>query len=146
MSNVEQFSKLVEKINLNCGVLEMLTNLQIHSLGQDSILSKELVTLEFVRRIKVLRQLLHERTKLPAKEIDSLCDYLSRIAADRNVVAHPPVATDDEHDTNLHIVGRQPSDFFTGKVFTEKHLNNLYERTREALKIFYALAINATKS
>jgi len=85
---IDLFPILIGRIIHGCGVLELLTDDMINDLGRDSILSKEIVSLDFGRRINILRELLYERTSLQAEDVDSLCNDLSRIAEDRNIIAH----------------------------------------------------------
>jgi hypothetical protein len=137
MGTKEEFAQLIGAIIHNCGILELLTNDQFHALGRDETLSKEVVTLNLDRRIKLLRQLLHERSNLPTERVDSLCDQLSRIAAERNMIAHNPIASTGVRSRNPHIVVlRGMTDISKAKVLNEHDLDEILQRTREAVNTF----------
>jgi chemotaxis protein CheY-P-specific phosphatase CheC len=102
--SVLQFAQLVGAITHGCCSLEMLTNNAIKRLGKDPIFSKEIVTLSWGRRIKILRDLLHDRTKLSREDVNSLCDEISKIAQDRNVIAHNPIISDAEKGPAILVV------------------------------------------
>jgi hypothetical protein len=130
---VNRFRELIGEIIHSCGVLEFVTNLSIKRLGKDSLLSNEIITLSFVRRIRILRDLLHERTPLRHEEVDSLCDELLEFANLRNAVAHNPIATYDwdNEDAESFIV-RPKFDSSEYNKITEAELQPLPERLRAA--------------
>src|SRR4030095_5132433 len=105
MTNKEkEFALLIGTIVHNCGLLELLTNQFIDQLGTDELLADEISLLVFERRIRVLRRLLKDRTKLPTEKVDSFCERLLTIAAARNVVAHNPVLPESSRGTTFHII------------------------------------------
>jgi len=142
MASREHFAGLLGKIMLNCGMLEFLTTLHIDWLGHDSLLSDEIV--DFGRRIDVLSKLLHKRTRVPAKEIKSLCDQLKRIARGRNEIAHNPIWEDNKGDFYIMVV-RRMTDLRKDKRVREKDLNVLLNETREALAKMHALPVEPSE-
>lgn len=144
MATDEKFANLIGRILVNCGILEYLTIVSIEKLETDSKRADEILGKLFKGRIKELRQLLHVRTKLPTEQIDSLCDQLSRVAGDRNDIAHNPIISDDVNGANPRIaVVRRMSDLFNGKVVTDKNLESLLERSRKTLDTFKRLMLDA---
>jgi hypothetical protein len=129
----DRFRELIGGIIHACGALELLTNHAIRSLGKDSLLSREITTLPFRRRIRILRDLLHERTTLRREDVDLLCDELSKIAENRNVVAHNPIATDDKDRSWCILVVRHKFDPPEVEKVTEADLQLLLKRVGEAM-------------
>jgi len=143
-TDTERFSQLVGNIIHNCGVLEFLTIRSIQTLETDPKRADKMLERQFRGRIDELRQLLQAKTGLPAAKINSLCAQLSTVATERNKVAHNPVASDDKHGTNPRIiVVRRVSDLANGEVLTEEDLTELRELTRDTLRTFQHLAVDA---
>jgi len=140
----EGFSQLVGNIVHNCGVLEYLTIRSIETLETDPKRADKMLERQFRGRIDELRRLLNAKTTLPPDRVNSLCDQLSIVATERNKVAHNPVASDDKHGTNPRIiVVRRVSDLANGEVLTENDLRRLRELTRDTLRTFQRLALDA---
>jgi hypothetical protein len=136
-----RFRELIGEIIHGCGVLEFLTNHSIKQLGKDSRLSNEIITFSFSRRIRILRDLLHERAGLPPETVDSLCDELLEIAKLRNAVAHNPIATDvDDKDASPFIaIVRHKFDLFKLDKITEAELQFIAKRVHEAMQRWFHL-------
>ena len=141
---VFQFAELVGMIIHACGSLEMLTNNAIKRLGKDPLVSRKMVKLRFSRRIKILRDLLHDRTKLSREDVDSLCDEFSKIAQDRNVIAHNPIVSDDEKGPAILVV-RHKFDPPQYEKVTEPELQHLLMRVHAAVNRFAQLVPESTK-
>jgi hypothetical protein len=137
-----RFRELVGGIIHLCGMLEFMTNRVIKQLGRDSLLSNEIITLSFGRRIKILRDLLRERSPWPPETVDSLCDELSKIAEFRNKVAHNPIATDiDNEDAGPFIaIVRHKFDPFELDKITEAELQLLAKQVQETVQRWLKLS------
>jgi hypothetical protein len=132
----DRFRQLIGGIIHVCGVLEFLTNDSIKRLGEDSLLSNEIITLPFQRRIRILRDLLHDRSTWSPETVDSLCNELSEIAKLRNEVAHNPIGTDvdDKNAKPFISVIRHKGDTFEHVQISEAQIQLLANRVHEALQ------------
>src|SRR5262249_2102547 len=104
MATLDEFEQLIGTIVCNCGLLEPLTNTAIQKLATDKLLIAEILILDFSRRIEVLHRLLEDRTKLPTEKVKSLCNQLSAIARERNIVAHNPILSESSRSADFHII------------------------------------------
>ena len=93
----QNFPELIGQIIHNCGLIEHTTNHLIQCIASDRVLAKEIVyiRLPFERRVKVLRELMLDRTPFSPDEIKSLCKELSDVVKERNDVAHNPIQPDN---------------------------------------------------
>ena len=99
-------TEVVGEIIGRCGTVEWLINALIQLLGKDPLLVTEITRLPLARRIRVLRDLLLDRTTLPPSEIKSLCAELRNVAEDRNVIAHNPIIADENGNDRI-LVNRE---------------------------------------
>jgi len=134
------FENLIGRIVSNCGILEVLTNSLIHSLGKDPVLTHEITLLGFDRRIKILRKLILKRTSLSQPEVETLCQELKGIADERNVIAHNPIY----HQDGALYVGVMRG--FYGdpkrKRLNEADLEKVFKRTQAAIENLREITIN----
>ncbi len=89
----EDFPTLIGKFIHHCGSLEFFINNSIRSYATDLLLSNDAIKSSLYKRIVLLRQLLHERSKIKKEDIDSLCDELHKIREQRNMIAHNPIVS-----------------------------------------------------
>jgi hypothetical protein len=75
----KEFTKLTGIFIHHCGALEFLVNNSIKAFATDTILSSELISSPFYKRIKLLRIILKERTDIDSGVINSLCNELDEI-------------------------------------------------------------------
>ena len=145
--SVKEFTGLIGAIIHDCGALEMYTDNAIKGLGRDPVLSGKIIEkLGFSDRIKLLRDLLYKRTKLPRRDVDSLCHELLKIAEVRNKVAHNSIVCDDEKGSNPHIlVVRHKSDTPKIEKLAETDLRNLLKRVTVAVDRFTQLVPESTQ-
>lgn len=101
---IENFPTLIGRFIASCGAIELIINSAIDQLSTDLLLSREIWKQGLEARLDILHKLLQNRTKLPASDLTALFGDLKSIAHDRNSVAHNPIASDDEHDSNPHIL------------------------------------------
>lgn len=140
-SNLMQasFPELIGRVIHNCGALELLINNTIRALSKDPILFNEVITMNIPKRIKVLRELL-TRANLLTPEINALITEIPKIAEDRNLIAHNPIASDDkEGSTSYVMVVRHKS--FPPKIekIDRERLEAIAKQSNEALVRFARL-------
>jgi len=130
-----RFQELVGQIIHACGLLEWATDLSIKQLGKDPLLVREIVQLTFTRRIKILRELLHERTELSDEDVNSLCAELEEIDNLRNKVAHNPIASVNRppKDVESFILARRKFDPPEEYTISEAELEPLPKRAFVAM-------------
>jgi hypothetical protein len=138
MATVDRFSELLGSVIETCGLLEWQINFFIKLLSKHPILAKHVIKLPLRRRIQVLRDLMLDRPELTAAEVKSLCKDLEKIAEDRNVIAHNPVAISAEWG-GPKILGPDDSE-----EFSEADLEAFHKRTTDALGKLIAMMSKPT--
>jgi len=147
MATLDEIEQLIGTIVCNCGLLEALTNTAIRKLATDKLLIAEILTIDFSRRINVLQRLLEDRTKLPTEKVKSFCNQLSAIATERNIVAHNPILSESSHSNDFHIIKLRgltdATEVSNARMLTKKDLEDLRERTSEALATLESILVDA---
>jgi hypothetical protein len=140
-----RFKELVGEVVSTCGLIEFATNALIDQLGKDRLLGNEIMRLSFDRRIRVLRDLVLDRTNLTADDIEPLCKQLSRIASERNMVAHNPIGTVGQEATELIIVVRDFSFVPAPKQLNETDVKEILERAQRSFVDLMEITIKIRK-
>jgi hypothetical protein len=135
----DTFPEMIGKIIHNCGVLEFFTNNITRALCDEVTFEKALKT-GFKRRLSILERLLREENKL-SPEMAALIKEMKKLADDRNVIAHNPIASDDPEGKNSYILLFRRTSSFPPAM--EKRdlawLENVAMRSREAVSTFNRL-------
>ncbi|MGW8258226.1 MAG: hypothetical protein ACWGMZ_12125 [Thermoguttaceae bacterium] len=106
----DDFITLIGKAIHHCGVLEFFVNNEIRHLATDKLHAQK-TFIPFGKRIKLLKDLLKDRSSLKPDEISSLCNDLKAIPEIRNKIAHNPIASDSPSmDPSFVLVVRNTPD------------------------------------
>jgi hypothetical protein len=128
---IENFPTLIGRFIASCGAIELMINSAIKELSTDLLLAHEICKLRLEPRIEILDKLLKERrTTLSASDLTALSGDLKSIAKDRNAVAHNPIASDDEQDSNPRILVLRHNRVQT---ITEAELESMHERAEKMI-------------
>jgi len=128
----KEFIKLTGTFIHHCGALEFLINNTIRALSTDEILSSEVISSQFYKRINLLRFLLKQRTDIDSDVIDSLCDELDEIRIKRNIVAHNPILStkpDNTGEMQILVIRHKPSEVVIPEKLTKDDISGLVNKT-----------------